>query len=108
MILPALHQVKTTASSDSEVSVPGEYLALEKVRAGDEGFLWFVGAADATVQRLMSMGLIPGAFVKVVRVAPLGDPIMLEICGYQVCVRRREAAALAIRRSGATTPTGTE
>ena len=84
---------------------PASYQPLDKVRTGDEGYLAFTRVTDegvetpvdSTVQRLMSMGLIPGAFVKVVRVAPLGDPIMLEICGYQVCVRRREAASLALR-----------
>ena len=75
-----------------------EVVRLDEVRTGDEGVLTFVGAADSTVQRLMSMGLIPGAYVKVVRVAPLGDPIMLEITGYQVCVRRREAIGICIKR----------
>jgi len=77
---------------------------LPRVRVGDEGFLSFVGAADTTIQRLMSMGLIPNAFVRVIRVAPLGDPIMLEIGGTQVCVRRREAAALALRPTSTAGP----
>jgi ferrous iron transport protein A len=75
----------------------GQIVRLEEVRTGDEGVLLINGAADSTVQRLMSMGLIPGAHVKVVRVAPLGDPIMLEITGYRVCVRRREAMGLCIK-----------
>lgn len=75
------------------------FVSLDQVKTGDEGVLSFVGAGDSTVQRLMSMGLIPGAFAKVVRVAPLGDPIMLEITGYQVCVRRREALGICINTS---------
>ncbi|MEZ4697034.1 MAG: FeoA domain-containing protein [Rhodothermales bacterium] len=81
-----------------------EYVALGHVRSGDEGVLHFVGAGDATVQRLMSMGLIPGAAVKVVRIAPLGDPIMLEISGYHVCVRRREAAGIFLDKTIVETP----
>lgn len=74
------------------------YMLLRDVSVGDEGIL-DVSAdapADATMQRLMSMGLVPGVSVKVIRVAPLGDPIMLEVSGYQVCVRRRESEFLKV------------
>jgi ferrous iron transport protein A len=76
---------------------------------GDRGRLAVAGlaaGADATVQRLMSMGLIPGAAVEVVRVAPLGDPIMLEVAGYQVSLRRGEAAGLGIERASVTAGDG--
>jgi ferrous iron transport protein A len=52
------------------------------------------------MQRLMSMGLVPGVTVKVIRVAPLGDPVMLEVSGYQVCIRRRESEFLTLFRAG--------
>lgn len=72
---------------------------MDRVKSGDSGFLSFDGIADATVQRLMSMGMIPGAFATVIRVAPLGDPIMLEVAGYQVCLRRREAMGIRMNKS---------
>ena len=79
-----------------------EYLLLKDVRTGDEGILEFAreAPADSTMQRLMSMGLVPGVAVKVIRVAPLGDPVMLEVSGYLVCVRRRESEFLALLRNG--------
>lgn len=78
-----------------------DYLPMDRVKSGDSGFLSFDGIADSTIQRLMSMGMIPGAFAKVIRVAPLGDPIMLEVTGYQVCLRRREAVGIRINKSRA-------
>ena len=52
-------------------------------------------------RRLMEMGLVPGTSVRVVRVAPLGDPIELRVRDYSLSVRRAEASRIAIsRRAG--------
>jgi Fe2+ transport system protein FeoA len=51
-------------------------------------------------QRLMEMGVLPGTPVRVVRLAPLGDPIDIEIRGYHLSLRRREAAAIAVEPLG--------
>jgi len=50
----------------------------------------------ALSQRLMAMGLLPGVLIKLVRVAPLGDPITLDLNGSQISIRRSEAAGLTI------------
>jgi len=68
------------------------------VRAGDRGRLVLTGCAGSTVQRLMAMGLVPGTPVAVVRIAPLGDPIILDAGGMQVSLRRDEAEGLGIER----------
>ena len=70
-----------------------------KVRVGHAGKLVVSGACDCTLQRLMAMGLLPGAEVKVIRVAPLGDPIVLQTRGFQVSLRKAEAQGLAIELS---------
>lgn len=46
---------------------------------------------NATDQRLMVMGLIPGVKVRKLRVAPLGDPIAIEFDGRCLSLRRAEA-----------------
>jgi Fe2+ transport system protein FeoA len=51
-------------------------------------------------RRLMEMGLLPGTEVRVVRVAPLGDPIELRVRNYSLSVRRAEAARIAVRTEG--------
>ncbi len=47
-------------------------------------------------RRLLAMGLTPGAVIKVVRLAPLGDPIELSLRGAAVSVRRDEARVVAV------------
>jgi len=52
---------------------------------------------DASIgRRLLSMGLMPGSHLKVVRRAPLGDPIMVELPGCVVCLRRRDAQSVTV------------
>ncbi len=55
----------------------------------------------AVGQRLSDLGLLPGTAVDVVRRAPLGEPTVFELRGYQLCLRRREAALVEV------TPVGT-
>lgn len=47
-------------------------------------------------RRLLEMGLVPGTDVKVVTVAPLGDPMQIEVRGGQWSIRRNEAAQIAV------------
>jgi ferrous iron transport protein A len=55
-----------------------------------------ITGADELSMRLMEMGLTPGVEVVVVGVAPLGDPLELELRGYRLSVRRSEAARVEI------------
>lgn len=53
------------------------------------------GSADIRM-KLLEMGLTRGTTVRLVRVAPLGDPIELAVRGYRLSVRRSEAAAVLV------------
>jgi ferrous iron transport protein A len=58
-----------------------------------------VASVDPTVRyglRLMEMGLVPGATVRVVKAAPLGDPIQICIRDYHLALRRSEARAITV------------
>lgn len=48
--------------------------------------------------RLMEMGLLPGTEFRVTKVAPLGDPIEIDVRGYRLCLRRSEAGCLKFVR----------
>ena len=48
-------------------------------------------------QRLIAMGLIPGTEFTVIRMAPLGDPIEIEVRGFALSLRKNEAAILQIK-----------
>ncbi len=47
-------------------------------------------------RKLLAMGITPGCYLRVIRVAPLGDPIEIEMRGFHLCLRRTEAASIAV------------
>ena len=51
-------------------------------------------------QRLMSMGMIPGTKVTVLRSAPMGDPIAVGIRSYNLAIRREDAALISVEQVG--------
>ncbi len=51
---------------------------------------------DKLGQRLMDMGIYPGLVLKVVRNAPLEDPMQIEIDGYSISLRHREACFVEV------------
>ena len=46
--------------------------------------------------RLMELGLLPGTEFIVTRIAPLGDPIEIDLRGYKLCIRKGEAGCLKL------------
>lgn len=57
-----------------------------------------VDARDEVGQRILEMGLIPGVEVRMVGQAPLGDPLVFEVRGYRLSLRRVEAAQIEVER----------
>lgn len=55
---------------------------------------------SALKQRLMSMGLIPGTKITVLRSAPLGDPIAIGIRSYNLALRREDAEQIEVEQIG--------
>ncbi|MBK8208103.1 MAG: ferrous iron transport protein A [Planctomycetes bacterium] len=55
-----------------------------------------VTAQAALEQRILEMGVLPGVQLKVVRQAPLGDPIEIKVMGYSLSLRRSEAACIEV------------
>ena len=69
---------------------------LSELRAGETGQVRRVEGADDIGQRLLEMGLTPGTAVRMVGMAPLGDPLELEVRGYRLSVRKLEAARVEV------------
>jgi ferrous iron transport protein A len=55
-----------------------------------------VRGSGAVARRLMEMGMVPGAPVRVVRCAPLGDPLEVCVRNYHLALRRSEAATIDV------------
>ena len=64
---------------------------LSQFAIGETGVIRMVTGEGRTRRRLFDMGVTPGANVKLVKVAPLGDPIEVEIRGYSLSLRKSEA-----------------
>ena len=75
-------------------------VSLDKLSPGQQGVVVRVGGKGPAKRRMMDMGLVPGSKVKVVRVAPLGDPIEFELKGYSLSLRKSEAREITVEVSG--------
>ncbi len=64
---------------------------MHELKVGQRGIIVRVGGQGPVRRRMMDMGLVTGAEVKVVRVAPLGDPVEFEVKGYSLSLRKSEA-----------------
>ncbi|MCE1253997.1 MAG: FeoA domain-containing protein [Anaerolineae bacterium] len=73
-----------------------QHVPLNKLRVGQRGIVVRVGGKGQIRQRMMDMGLVPGSEVKVVRVAPLGDPVEFTVKGYNLSLRKSESAEIQV------------
>jgi len=55
-----------------------------------------MGSVGAIKRRIIDMGAVSGTLVEVIRIAPLGDPIEVKVKGYNLSLRKEEAAAIAV------------
>jgi len=70
---------------------------LSDLRPGEQGVVVCVYGRGPIRRRLLDMGLTPGTLVRVVRVAPMGDPMQVTFKGYALAIRRAEGAQVEIR-----------
>ena len=63
---------------------------------GEEGIITKVKGYGAFRKRITEMGFVPGTAVKVIKKAPLGDPMELELMGYRISLRKNEANLIEI------------
>ena len=68
---------------------------LSQLKPGEKGTIVRV-KGGALGKRLSDMGAVRGALVEVVRVAPLGDPIEVEIKGYKMVLRKEDAGEVQV------------
>ena len=71
-------------------------MTLKDLKPGERGAI--TGYAPEPPARLMEMGMLPGAVVEVVRLAPLGDPIDLKVRGYHLSIRKHEADMIRVEK----------
>ncbi len=72
-------------------------MTLREVGTGESRSVLKVGGEGALRQRILDMGLTKGAEVTVRKVAPLGDPIEVTVRGYELSLRKAEAACIYMK-----------
>lgn len=72
-------------------------MTLKDLKPGQEGIVASIGEKGPMRRRIMDMGVTPGAKVKVIKVAPLGDPIEVNIRGYELSLRKEEAGQIILQ-----------
>lgn len=70
---------------------------LKKLKPGQEGTVLSIGERGPLRRRIMDMGVTPGVLLKVIKVAPLGDPIEINVRGYELSLRKKEAEQIKIK-----------
>lgn len=71
-------------------------MTLKELKVGQQGKVISIGTTGPMKRRIMDMGVTPGTEMKIVKVAPLGDPIEVNIRGYELSLRKDEAAQIQI------------
>lgn len=69
---------------------------LAEVEVGDSATVVKLHGDGALRRHLMDLGLIKGTPFKVVKVAPLGDPMEITARGYELSIRKEEAAIVEV------------
>ena len=74
-------------------------MTLDKLPLGQEAVLTAVGGEGALRCRLLDMGLIPRTAVKLMKVAPMGDPIEIRVRGYELTLRVEDAMKIQVKEA---------
>ena len=70
---------------------------IEDLTIGESGVISQVGGEGALRLRFLDMGLIPGTTVTLRKIAPMGDPIQIQVRGYELTIRREDARKIDLR-----------
>ena len=79
-------------------------MTLKDLEIGKSAIIETVGGEGALRQHFLDMGVIPGAEVTPIRLAPLGDPMELRIHGYELTLRLADAEKIEVRESEKSEP----
>ena len=70
---------------------------IDDLSIGESGVISQVGGEGALRLRFLDMGLIPGTTVTLRKIAPMGDPIQIQVRGYELTIRREDARKIDLR-----------
>lgn len=90
---------RTAALAEFAPDVTGHReMPLCRMEPGEFGHVLGLSPDTSLRAHLLELGFTPGVEVRILRVAPLGDPMTVQLRGYQLSLRRGEAEAVRMRR----------
>ena len=72
---------------------------VSRMKRGEKGVVTHVGSSGALRRRIIDMGLTPGCTVIMRKIAPLGDPMEINVRGYELSLRKKEADEITVEIS---------
>lgn len=72
-------------------------MEMDKLKPKQSAFITRVGGDGALRHHLLDMGLTPGTEITLQKIAPMGDPIQIEVRGYELTLRLDEAKKLKLK-----------
>jgi len=78
-------------------------MTLDKLPIGESAVIQAVGGEGALRCRFLDMGLIPHTQVTLQKRAPMGDPIEIQVRGYELTLRSEDAEKITVEREGTAT-----
>ncbi|MDX9691179.1 MAG: FeoA family protein [Acholeplasmataceae bacterium] len=79
----------------------GDQTHLANLSKGQKCKVIHLATTDKALRRrMLDMGITEGVHIKIKKVAPLGDPVDLELRGYQLCLRKRDLSMIDVEVLG--------
>lgn len=69
---------------------------VDELKINEQGTVVSIGSTGALRRRIIDMGITPGAIVIKRKTAPFGDPIEINVRGYELSIRRSEAKEIIV------------
>lgn len=71
-------------------------MKLSELPINEERTILIVSGQGSLRHRLLEMGIIPGTKIKITKVAPLGDPLLVHLRGYELSIRKSDAELIEV------------
>lgn len=69
------------------------------LKPGNKGYISEVACTDKLTKRLLALGFVEGTEVEVKKIAPLGDPIIINLRGTDLAIRKKDAKQIYIKEA---------
>lgn len=73
-------------------------MKLSELKIGERGRVVSVGCSGSLKRRMLDMGVTSGVMVKVKKIAPFGDPVDIELRGYELCLRKSDLSLIEVSK----------